>query len=336
MNGRVYDYNLGRFLSVDPLIHGSGNSQGINPYSYILNNPLSGTDPTGYAPEDEVKKTVTVTKTGSRIKHRVEVSASSNGSGGATVTFSGSNGAAVNSVKNSVSNALSGAGFNVSDIGSQNQIAKSTGETSTGNSSAGSGQSQNSSWFSGAIDEVSNFGDWLANHANDQLSQDESWRGDVWNFFAEDGINAFNELSSGEYAAGIGSIGLALLKPLKATDKLVDSYNNLKKAGRKDAHHIIQDAAARDLPNYSRGNAPSVQLRGPSTSRGSPHYNATQVQRQRGGGTYASERRIGYKALRRGGLSRTDAREAIRQADNHFESLGVNSGTQMRIPGNRR
>jgi RHS repeat-associated protein len=48
MNGRVYDYNLGRFLSVDPFIQALGNSQSMNPYSYILNNPLSGTDPSGY------------------------------------------------------------------------------------------------------------------------------------------------------------------------------------------------------------------------------------------------------------------------------------------------
>ncbi|MEQ3444023.1 RHS repeat-associated core domain-containing protein, partial [Pseudoalteromonas sp. BZP1] len=48
MNGRVYDYNLGRFLSVDPVIQFVGNSQGINPYSYIMNNPMAGTDPTGY------------------------------------------------------------------------------------------------------------------------------------------------------------------------------------------------------------------------------------------------------------------------------------------------
>lgn len=48
MNGRVYDYHLGRFLSVDPFIQGVGNSQGVNPYSYILNNPLAGTDPSGY------------------------------------------------------------------------------------------------------------------------------------------------------------------------------------------------------------------------------------------------------------------------------------------------
>src|SRR5438270_7885547 len=48
MNGRVYDYRLGRFLSVDPIISNPANSQSINPYSYIGNNPLSGTDPTGY------------------------------------------------------------------------------------------------------------------------------------------------------------------------------------------------------------------------------------------------------------------------------------------------
>ena len=48
MNGRVYDYNLGRFLSVDPFIQGLGSSQAINPYTYILNNPLAGTDPSGY------------------------------------------------------------------------------------------------------------------------------------------------------------------------------------------------------------------------------------------------------------------------------------------------
>jgi RHS repeat-associated protein len=49
MNGRVYDYQLGRFLSVDPMIQAPLNSQSLNPYSYIMNNPLAGTDPTGYS-----------------------------------------------------------------------------------------------------------------------------------------------------------------------------------------------------------------------------------------------------------------------------------------------
>jgi RHS repeat-associated protein len=48
MNGRAYDPALGRFLSVDPLIQNPLNSQNLNAYSYVLNNPLSGVDPTGY------------------------------------------------------------------------------------------------------------------------------------------------------------------------------------------------------------------------------------------------------------------------------------------------
>ena len=48
MNGRIYDYALGRFLGVDPIIQFPANSQSLNPYSYILNNPLAGTDPSGY------------------------------------------------------------------------------------------------------------------------------------------------------------------------------------------------------------------------------------------------------------------------------------------------
>lgn len=51
MNGRAFDYNLGRFLSVDPFIQFPQNSQSINGYSYLMNNPLAGTDPSGYAGE---------------------------------------------------------------------------------------------------------------------------------------------------------------------------------------------------------------------------------------------------------------------------------------------
>jgi RHS repeat-associated protein len=48
LNGRVYDPNLGRFLSVDPLFEFQTNTQSLNPDSYVLNNPLSLTDPSGY------------------------------------------------------------------------------------------------------------------------------------------------------------------------------------------------------------------------------------------------------------------------------------------------
>jgi RHS repeat-associated protein len=48
MNGRVYDPELGRFLSADPFIQDASNSQSLNRYTYVLNNPLSMTDPTGF------------------------------------------------------------------------------------------------------------------------------------------------------------------------------------------------------------------------------------------------------------------------------------------------
>ena len=44
MNGRVYDPEIGRFLSADPFIQDATNSQALNAYSYVLNNPLSFTD----------------------------------------------------------------------------------------------------------------------------------------------------------------------------------------------------------------------------------------------------------------------------------------------------
>ncbi len=51
MNGRVYDPELGRFLSPDPLVQAPGNSQSWNRYSYVFNSPLSYTDPSGYSAE---------------------------------------------------------------------------------------------------------------------------------------------------------------------------------------------------------------------------------------------------------------------------------------------
>ncbi|MCU7806371.1 MAG: hypothetical protein KZQ73_00645 [Candidatus Thiodiazotropha sp. (ex Semelilucina semeliformis)] len=48
MNGRIYDPELGRFLSADPHIQAPLNSQSHNRYSYVLNNPLKYTDPSGY------------------------------------------------------------------------------------------------------------------------------------------------------------------------------------------------------------------------------------------------------------------------------------------------
>jgi len=48
MNGRIYDARLGRFLQADPIVQAPKNSQNLNRYSYVLNNPLSYTDPSGF------------------------------------------------------------------------------------------------------------------------------------------------------------------------------------------------------------------------------------------------------------------------------------------------
>ncbi|MFN9185421.1 MAG: RHS repeat domain-containing protein, partial [Betaproteobacteria bacterium] len=47
MNGRIDDPLLGRFLSPDPHIQDEGLLQNYNRYSYVLNNPLRYTDPSG-------------------------------------------------------------------------------------------------------------------------------------------------------------------------------------------------------------------------------------------------------------------------------------------------
>ncbi len=47
MNGRIYDANLGRFLSPDNYVQDPGNTQNFNRYGYAYNNPLMYTDPSG-------------------------------------------------------------------------------------------------------------------------------------------------------------------------------------------------------------------------------------------------------------------------------------------------
>ncbi|WP_253816047.1 RHS repeat-associated core domain-containing protein [Vibrio coralliilyticus] len=48
MNGRVYDQELGRFISPDPVVQAPYVTNSFNRYAYVMNNPLKYTDPSGY------------------------------------------------------------------------------------------------------------------------------------------------------------------------------------------------------------------------------------------------------------------------------------------------
>jgi len=48
LNGRAYDPAIGRFLSADPVVQAPFNGQSLKRYSYVFNNPLSFTDPSGF------------------------------------------------------------------------------------------------------------------------------------------------------------------------------------------------------------------------------------------------------------------------------------------------
>ena len=48
MNARLYDPEIGRFLSADTLIPDAGLMHSYNRYIYVLNNPLKYTDPSGH------------------------------------------------------------------------------------------------------------------------------------------------------------------------------------------------------------------------------------------------------------------------------------------------
>jgi len=52
MQGREYDPVVGRFLSQDPMTPVSSSAGGWNPYAYVLNNPSTVVDPSGYGPFD--------------------------------------------------------------------------------------------------------------------------------------------------------------------------------------------------------------------------------------------------------------------------------------------
>jgi hypothetical protein len=116
---------------------------------------------------------------------------------------------------------------------------------------------------------------------------------------------------------------------------VIGSYGALVDAGFTDAHHVIQNAAVRDLPGYDPKTAPAVALPGPAGVLSSPHGMTRPAQRKSDWGTYGIERDIAYRSLRAAGYTDAQARAALSRADEHFGRLGVKSDTPTRRPGDR-
>ncbi len=51
---RFYDGALGRFIQPDAIVPSPGDPQALNRYSYVLNNPLRYTDPTGHFVDEDI------------------------------------------------------------------------------------------------------------------------------------------------------------------------------------------------------------------------------------------------------------------------------------------
>jgi len=58
MNARLYDSDIGRFLSADTIIQAPKDSQAYNRYTYVRNNPMMFTDPSGHSWFSKIVKKV--------------------------------------------------------------------------------------------------------------------------------------------------------------------------------------------------------------------------------------------------------------------------------------
>ncbi|NRB25684.1 RHS repeat-associated core domain-containing protein [Shewanella sp.] len=148
MNGRMYDAALGRMLQADPVIQAPDNLQNYNAYSYVLNNPLNMTDPSGYSFKSLLKGVMKIT--GVWFIHeflnsipvlnslisvvlnvipgcQVWCSALYNGMSTFVATGSLSAGLKVGAISAAAGYALQGIGEHFSEIGGINQVAIDSG-----------------------------------------------------------------------------------------------------------------------------------------------------------------------------------------------------------------
>ena len=136
----------------------------------------------------------------------------------------------------------------------------------------------------------------------------------------------------------IDPLGLALfIVDPSGQCAVLGTKKELENMGVTDGHHIVQDAAVRNLPGYTNRGGPCIGLPGPPYAADTPHGRATKAQRQaKGGGTLGQELAIGESALLTAGAGPGIARTAVDYAQADFAAKGLGPSTPTRVPGDRR
>ncbi|HIF9111856.1 TPA: RHS repeat-associated core domain-containing protein [Photobacterium damselae] len=107
MNGRVYDADIGRFISPDPVVQAPFMTNSFNRYSYVMNNPLKYVDPTGFLWGDDFGSTCN-TDGSIRDSKGDRIGSWRNNDHGVDITYDHDNGKTQQNYKNDVPDYWSG------------------------------------------------------------------------------------------------------------------------------------------------------------------------------------------------------------------------------------
>jgi len=223
-SARYYGSSMGRFMSPDPTGGHTEDPQTLNKYSYVANNPLSRTDPTGLDFNLQCSGGNTATCQGG-VQGTTSTDANGKSTFAQTVISNGANGGLVDQNGNQYNATVSGAGVSFSQAGSNSSsmgtFINGTNATTVQGSGALSGFTFNftSSNMSSNISASGTFTyNGNANQATSALQQAgfQHYVGDEGDFFhpSTDAYNAYDLRSPGGQG-GVGGGHLVVHDPIQ-------------------------------------------------------------------------------------------------------------------------
>jgi RHS repeat-associated protein len=329
MGGRIYDYQLGRFLNVDPVIQNPLSSQSLNPYSYVGNNPLSGTDPTGYQCESMTGTHNCGLDTGARNGKSTETGRITDPKSGQTVTFTKTVTASGTAVFMQVGNSGSGA-----RLGAGTKPVEQTGGAKNGSSTIDGqehdpGQQQ--------LTKATAFGKAFGDAGEKTLEFVEPVDPDHPLASIVAGAVAGKVLKAG------AEVGGETMRALGRKLGLSDEEINTAMGAYRDVggHHVHAKAAFRDDINYDLRQGFSIS-QDFMQRMGWDHDAMTQYQRRafndlaKSGNpnTMQEQSRIAVEALMAGGATRDQARSVVSESLRNLRNQNVRQPTG--IPWNQQ